>query len=146
MQKVNPKSSKTRSQRSLLEASGASWAFLGHLGVPKGLQDPSGPMIGVLLGRFWSHFGRQDGSKIDQKSIQKLIKKLIDFWSPKRANLGSQNLPKWSPKWSKIDKMTDFYKKWKSSFRLYETIDFEGWGVPKLIYFGILTSPKWDQK
>ena len=50
----------------------------------------------AALGRFWSHFGRQDGSKIDKKSIPKMINMLIEFLIPKSVDLDAQSLPKWT--------------------------------------------------
>ena len=56
-------------------------------------------MMSTLLAGFWLHFGAQDGTKIDKQWIQKINIFLFDFWSPKSANLGSQNLPKWIQDW-----------------------------------------------
>ena len=38
-----------------------------------------GRVIWSIWDPFWIDFGSQDGPKIDQKSIHKLIKQIIDF-------------------------------------------------------------------
>ena len=111
MSKSVPKTLKMRSRRVLFEAFLGLLSLLGTYRGPRWQKSALGSMIVTLKGRFWSHFRVQNGSKIDKKTIQNLIIFLIDFLIPKCVNLEAQNLPKWSPKWSKIDKMTDFYKK-----------------------------------
>ena len=95
-QKSVPKTSKMRSQRVLFEAFLGLSSLLGTSWGPRWQKSALGSMILTLKGRFWIHFRVQNGSKIDKKTIQKLINNLIDCWSPKSAIWGPQNLQKWS--------------------------------------------------
>ena len=74
-QKSVPKTSKMRSRRVLFEAFLGLLSLLGTSWGPRWQKSALGSDGVKLLDRFWSNFRVPNGSKIDKKTIQTLIKK-----------------------------------------------------------------------
>ena len=90
---------------------GGSWALLGSILAPRGPKSPKKVQQGTVLIAKHSSFGgpkrSQNRSEVDPKRDHFVLwfvgSLLRAFWCQFGSNLGTKNLPKWSPVGFKID-------------------------------------------